>query len=87
MCAARKRHVEAYAAIQKSYKALAKQIERGPPLDPASAVTAFKAMVKACIDHKTSLTTGGHNIMIDIIPNDIATACLDLGKTVLDNET
>ena len=44
-------------------------------------------MVKDCIDHKTSLTTGGHNIMIDIIPNDIATACLNLGKTVLDNET
>ncbi len=26
VCGARKRHVEAYAAIQKSYKALAKQI-------------------------------------------------------------
>ena len=87
MCAARKRHIEAYAAIQKSYKALAKQIEPDHRIDPASAVTAFKAMVKDCIDHKTSLTTGGHNIMIDIIPNDIATACLNIGKTVLDNET
>ena len=87
VCAARKRHIEAYAAIQKSYKALAKQIEPDHRIDPASAVTAFKAMVKDCIDHKTSLTTGGHNIMIDIIPNDIATACLNIGKTVLDNET
>lgn len=87
VCAARKRHIEAYAAIQKSYKALAKEIEPDHRIDPASAVTAFKAMVKDCIDHKTSLTTGGHNIMIDIIPNDIATACLKIGKTVLDNET
>ncbi len=87
VCAARKRHIEAYAAVQKSYKALAKQIEPDHRIDPASAVTAFKAMVKDCIDHKTSLTTGGHNIMIDIIPNDIATACLNIGKTVLDNET
>ena len=87
VCAARKRHIEAYAAIQKSYKALAKQIEPDHRIDPASAVTAFKAMVKDCIDHKTNLTTGGHNIMIDIIPNDIATACLNIGKTVLDNET
>ena len=44
-------------------------------------------MVKDCVDHKTNLTTGGHNIMIDIIPNDIATACLKIGKTVLDDET
>ena len=87
VCDARKRHVEAYAAIQKSYKALAKEIEPDHRIDPASAVTAFKAMVKDCIDHKTDLTTGGHNIMIDIIPNDIATACLKIGKTVLDDET
>jgi len=87
VCAARKRHVDAYAAIQKSYKALDKEIEPDHRIDPASAVTAFKAMVKDCIDHKTNLTTGGHNIMIDIIPNDIATACLKIGKTVLDDET
>ena len=87
VCAARKRHIEAYAAIQKSYKALAKQIEPDHRIDPASAVTAFKAMVKDCIDHKSNLTTGGHNIMLDIIPNDIATACLKIGKTVLDDET
>ena len=87
VCAARKRHVDAYAAIQKSYKALVKEIEPDHRIDPASAVTAFEAMVKACIDHKSSLTTGGHNIMIDIIPNDIAAACLKIGKTVLDDET
>ena len=87
VCAARKRHVDAYAAIQKSYKALAKEIEPDHRIDPASAVTAFQAMVKDCIDHKTNLTTGGHNIMIDIIPNDIAAACLKIGKGVLDDET
>ena len=58
-------------------------IHEGEKIDAA----AFKTLVKACIDHKTGLTTGGHNIMIDIIPNDIATACLNIGKTVLDNET
>ena len=87
VCAARKRHADAYAAIQKRYKALVKEIEPDHRIDPASAVTAFQAMVKACIDHKSSLTTGGHNIMIDIIPNDIAAACLKIGKTVLDDET
>jgi hypothetical protein len=87
VCAARKRHVDAYAAIQKSYKALAKEIEPDHRIDPPSAVAAFQAMVKDCIDHKTNLTTGGHNIMLDIIPNDIAAACLKIGKTVLDDET
>ena len=72
VCGARKRHVEAYAAIQKSYKALAKQIGDDNRLDTAAAVASFEAMVKACIDHKSNVTTGGHNIMIDVIPNDIA---------------
>ncbi len=39
---ARKRHVEAYAAIQKSYKALAKQIGEDNRLDTAAAVTTFR---------------------------------------------
>ena len=44
-------------------------------------------MVKACIDHKSGLTPGGHNITIDIIPNDIAARCLEMGRKVLDEET
>ena len=43
--------------------------------------------MKACIDHKFGLTTGGHNIMIDIIENDIATSCLTLGSNLLRDET
>ena len=87
VCGARKRHVEAYAAIQKSYKALAKQIGDDNRLDTAAAVTSFQAMIKACIDHKSNVTTGGHNIMIDVIPNDIAARCLDFGRKMLDEET
>jgi hypothetical protein len=87
VCGARKRHVEAYAAIQKSYKALAKQIAEDKRLDTAAAVTGFEVMIKACIDHKSNVTTGGHNIMIDVIPNDIAARCLDMGRAMLDEET
>lgn len=87
VCGARKRHVEAYAAIQKSYKALAKQIGEDNRLDQVTAVKSFEAMVKTCIDHKSNITTGGHNIMIDVIPNDIAAQCLTLGKKLLDEET
>ena len=78
---------EAYAAVQKSYKALAKQIGEDNRLDTAAAVTNFEAMIKACIDHKSNVTTGGHNIMIDVIPNDIAARCLDMGRAMLDEET
>src|SRR5690242_4891952 len=76
ICAARKRHVDAYAAIQKSYKALLKNIEPDHRLDPPAAVASFEAMVKACIDHKSNINTGGHNIYIDIIPNHVAAECL-----------
>ena len=87
VCAARQRHVDAYAAIQQSYKALAKHIEADHRLDPAASVTSFEAMIKACIDHKSNINTGGHNIYIDIIPNTVAAACLKLGKDLLDSET
>lgn len=87
ICAARKRHVEAYAAIQKSYKALVRNIEPDHRLDPPAAIASFEAMVKACIDHKSSINTGGHNIYIDIIPNHVAAECLTFGKELLDSET
>ena len=87
VCGARQRHVEAYAAIQKSYKLLIAQIREDRRLEQASAVKNLEAMVKACIDHKSGLTPGGHNIAIDIIPNEIAAECLTVGKRLLDDET
>ena len=50
------------------------------------AVTLPTRRTKACIDHKSGLTPGGHNISTDIIPNDIAARCLDLGRRMLDEE-
>jgi len=87
VCAARKRHADAYAAMQKSYNALIKQIGEDNRINPGEAAKRLAAMVKACIDHKSNLTTGGHNIAIDIIPNDIAASCLQLGKSLLDAES
>ena len=43
-------------------------------------------MIKACIDHKFDLTTGSHDIMIDIIQNDVATDCLVLASDLLKAE-
>jgi hypothetical protein len=87
ICAARQAHIAAYAALQKSYKHFAKVFGEDTRLDTAEAVDHFQQMVKACIDHKSALTTGGHNIGVDIIPNDIATNCLDWGRRMLDEET
>jgi len=44
-------------------------------------------LVKTCIAHKFSITTGGHNIRIDIINNEIATGCLTLATNLLRDET
>lgn len=86
VCEARKRHVEAYDAVQKSYRALVAAIGDNNRLDAAGAAKNFAAMVKACIDYKSNLTTGGHNVMIDIIPNDIAVDCLNAGKKIIDED-
>ena len=87
VCAARKRHVEAYAALQGNYKNFVKAYSVDRRLDLPAAVSNFRILVKACMDHKFGLTTGGHNIGIDIIENDIAAQCLTLGSNLLKDET
>jgi hypothetical protein len=87
VCAARKRHVEAYAALQGNYKNFVKAFSADRRLNLPGAVSSFSALVKACMEHKFGLTTGGHNIMIDIIENDIAAQCLILGSNLLKDET
>jgi hypothetical protein len=39
------------------------------------------------MDHKFGLTTGGPNIMIDIIENDIRADCLTLASNLIDETT
>lgn len=87
VCAARQRHVDAYNALQANYAAFVKAFSADRRLDLAGAITAFKTLFKACVDHKFGLTTGGHNIMIDIIENNVATDCLTLGGNLLKDET
>jgi hypothetical protein len=87
VCAARKRHVDAYNTLQANYKTFVKVFSADRRLNLPGAVESFKTLVKACIDHKFGLTTGGHNIMIDIIENDIVASCLTLGANLLRDET
>jgi hypothetical protein len=87
VCAARKRHVEAYAALQANYKNFVKAYSEDRRLDLPAAVANLKILIKACIDHKFGLTTGGHNIMIDVIENDIAAQCVTLGSNLIKGET
>jgi hypothetical protein len=87
VCATRKQHVEAYAALQATYKSFIKAFSVDRRLNLAGSVAAFKTLFKACMEHKFGLTTGGHNIRIDIIENEIATACLVLGNNLLKDET
>jgi len=87
VCAARQRHVEAYAALEKAYGAFRAEIAGMPRLDGAAAATTAAQLVKSCIEHKWAVTTGGHNIRLDIVPNEIAVECLDLGRGLLERET
>ncbi len=87
VCAARKRHADAYAALQSNYKAFVKAFSEDRRLNLSEAVSNLKALIKACMDHKFGITTGGHNIMIDIIENDIRAGCLTLGGNLIKDET
>jgi hypothetical protein len=44
-------------------------------------------MIKGCIDMKWALSTGSHNIGIDMMPNAIAAECLDVGRGAIERET
>jgi hypothetical protein len=74
----------AEVTVQKSYKALVAAIGGDHRLDAPAAAKNFSTMVKACIDYKSNLTSGGHNVMTDIIPNAIAADCLTAGKKMID---
>ena len=87
VCAARKRHADAYAALQSNYKAFVEAFSQDRRLNLPEAVANLKTLVKACMDHKFGITTGGHNIMIDVIENDISAGCLTLGSNLIKDET
>lgn len=87
VCAARQKHADAYAAFEAAYgkfrSALLKQIR----FDGGAAAQALAHLVKSCIDMKWALSTGGHNVRIDIVPNEIAVECLTLGREIVVKET
>jgi len=87
VCIARKKYVEAYAALQASYKTFIREVMKDGRYDWAEAGSTVPPLVDACIRHKHRITTGGHNIRIDIIDNEIAAACLMLAVDLLRNET
>jgi len=87
VCAARERHLDAYAAFQKAYQGLRAAIADDTRLNRAAAASNLAAMIKSCIEHKWGLTTGGHNIQLDIIPNTIDAECLELGRDLVLKET
>jgi hypothetical protein len=87
VCAARQRHVAAYDALQKNYKALAALINKDHRLRVDEAVANLKSLVKSCIDHKFAMSaSGGHNYRIDIIPNEMAAACLTIAANMVKTE-
>lgn len=85
VCKARKRHKDAYDALEAAYQTF-RMRPADRRLDIEQSVAQFRTMMKSCIEHKLRLTTGGHNIMIDIIPNEIAASCLEIGAQMLTHE-
>lgn len=87
VCAARRNHVDAYEALQESYNQFTKTIATDNRLNAEKAVISIQRLMKNCVEFRTALTTGGHNVSIDIIPNEIASECLKLGRRLLDEQS
>jgi hypothetical protein len=87
VCAQRQKHIDAYAKLQAAYSDFRAVISEQTRFDGAAAARHISALIKNCIDMKWALSTGGHNIGTDLVPNFIATTCLDLGHDLLQKET
>src|SRR6476661_8520174 len=82
VCAARKRHADAYAALQSNYKAFVEAFSQDRRLNLPEAVSNLKTLIKACMDHKFGITTGGHNIMNECIENHNSAGRPKLGSNL-----
>lgn len=87
VCQHRQQHVDAYESIQSAYVIFRGVLQEQTRFEGAKAATSVAALVKNCIDFKWALSTGGHNIGIDMMPNAIATQCLDMGRAMIEKET
>jgi hypothetical protein len=87
VCAARKRHLDTYTSLQDAYSKFKAALDEQPRFDGGSAVLNLKQMIKSCIAHKWDITTGGHNVRLDMVPNEIAADCLAVGRDLLVKET
>jgi hypothetical protein len=87
VCAARRKHLDAYNAFQAAYGKFRAALQQQIRFDGGAAAKALASLVKSCIDMKWALSTGGHNVRIDIVPNEIAVTCLEMGRDVVARET
>ena len=87
VCAARQKHLDAYAAFQSAYATFRRALQKQVRFDGGAAAKALATLVKSCIDMKWALSTGGHNVRIDMVPNEIAAGCLDMGRELVLKET
>lgn len=86
VCEHRKKHAEAYAALQAAYKDFRAALAPQTRFDGALAVQHLVDMIKSCMEHKWAISTGGHNVGLDMVPNEIATQCLEIGRDLLVKE-
>ena len=87
VCAYRQKHIDAYARLQAAYTDFRAVLSEQTRFDGAAAARHVAGLIKNCMDMKWALSTGGHNIGTDMIPQAIATECLDLGHDILQKET
>jgi hypothetical protein len=72
--------------LQANYNAFISALTRDRRFDWAEAASTVPVLVKTCMTHKLSITLPGQNIRLDIIPNEVAAACLTLISDLLGEE-
>ncbi len=86
VCAARAAAAKAYRDMQATYREFMRVIGIDTRLEIGKAVDHLRSHVKNCIDYANSLSTGGRNIYMDVIPHRISARCFTVGKNLMDED-
>lgn len=83
VCEARTKHKQAYAEFQRVYGEFLVVVGDDNRLDMKAAADHIRSVVASCIDYRWAITSDARNVNVDIIPNRIATDCLETGSSLL----
>jgi hypothetical protein len=83
VCVARNRHIVAYKQFQSEYKRFVAVMSHFHKITMSDVAEAMRKLIKDCMAYKATLSAHAHNISIDVVSNEEAADCLNVGADII----